>query len=64
MSTSAGQPFERRQAKTLVSRLREPRRYVQVVAGARQVDKTTLVEGDGISLDEFLIKPVEHWLQT
>jgi hypothetical protein len=39
-----GQPtFERRQAGVLIDRLREPRRFVQVVAGARQVGKSTLV---------------------
>ncbi|MGH9315368.1 MAG: hypothetical protein ACRD1S_19470 [Vicinamibacterales bacterium] len=26
--------------------------------------RTLLVGGDGISLDEFLARPVEHWLQT
>jgi len=36
--------FERRQADTLAARLTEPRRFLQVVAGARQVGKTTLVE--------------------
>ena len=43
MSTSDPPPFERLQASTLVARLREPRRFMQVVAGARQVGKTTLV---------------------
>jgi predicted AAA+ superfamily ATPase len=35
--------FERRQASVLADRLREPRRFVQVIAGARQVGKSTLV---------------------
>jgi predicted AAA+ superfamily ATPase len=35
--------FERSQAVTLLARLTEPRRFMQVVAGARQVGKTTLV---------------------
>jgi predicted AAA+ superfamily ATPase len=35
--------FERSQAGILASRLSEPRRFLQVVAGARQVGKTTLV---------------------
>jgi predicted AAA+ superfamily ATPase len=43
MSTAAGPAFVRRQAPTLAARLGEPRRFVQVVAGARQVGKTTLV---------------------
>jgi predicted AAA+ superfamily ATPase len=35
--------FERSHADTLAARLAEPRRFLQVVAGARQVGKTTLV---------------------
>jgi uncharacterized protein len=35
--------FERRQADVLAARLDEPRRFLQVIAGARQVGKTTLV---------------------
>lgn len=35
--------FERSHAGTLAARLTEPRRFLQVVAGARQVGKTTLV---------------------
>ncbi|MFN8179698.1 MAG: ATP-binding protein [bacterium] len=44
MSVPAGRPFERPYAATLAARLGEPRRFLQVVAGARQVGKTTLVE--------------------
>ena len=44
MSTLRNKPFERSQTETLSARLREPRRFLQVVAGARQVGKTTLVE--------------------
>ena len=36
-------PYTRPQARTLAERLREPRRFIQVVAGPRQVGKTTLV---------------------
>ena len=43
MSKSA-EPFRRPQAAELARRLREPRRHIQVVAGARQVGKTTLVQ--------------------
>ena len=43
MSTAGNLAFERQQAGTLAARLREPRRFLQVVAGARQVGKTTLV---------------------
>jgi predicted AAA+ superfamily ATPase len=38
------QAFERGQAEILSARLAEPRRFLQVVAGARQVGKTTLVQ--------------------
>ena len=37
-------PFVRPQAATLARRLAEPRRFIQVVAGPRQVGKTTLVQ--------------------
>lgn len=43
MSNQESRQFERRQADALASRLAEPRRFLQVVAGARQVGKTTLV---------------------
>ena len=33
-------------------------------AEAFKPKRTLLVGGDGISLEEFLTKPVEHWLQT
>jgi uncharacterized protein len=35
--------FERAEIKTLKSRLKEPRRFIQVIMGPRQVGKTTLV---------------------
>jgi predicted AAA+ superfamily ATPase len=38
------QPFRRPQAAELGRRLAEPRRFLQIVAGARQVGKTTLVQ--------------------
>jgi uncharacterized protein len=37
-------PFRRAQTEALAARLTEPRRFLQVVAGPRQVGKTTLVE--------------------
>lgn len=37
-------PYQRPQAAALAGRLVEPRRFIQVVAGARQVGKTTLVQ--------------------
>lgn len=44
MSKREDREFRRAQARVLADRLAEPRRHVQVVAGARQVGKTTLVE--------------------
>jgi len=38
------QQFQRPYAAILARRLREPRRFIQIVAGARQVGKTTLVQ--------------------
>ncbi len=43
MSTTSLPSFTRPQLDILVERLREPRRHLQVVAGPRQVGKTTLV---------------------
>ena len=36
--------FQRSQFQKLFNRLAEPRRFIQVVAGPRQVGKTTLVQ--------------------
>lgn len=36
--------YRRQAADTLAARLAEPRRFIQVVAGPRQVGKTTLIE--------------------
>jgi predicted AAA+ superfamily ATPase len=44
MSNNSHTVFERPYACTLAGRLAEPRRFIQVIAGARQVGKTTLVE--------------------
>lgn len=43
MSTAASPTFTRNQASQLAARLAEPRRHLQIVTGARQVGKTTLV---------------------
>ncbi|MBI4728093.1 MAG: ATP-binding protein [Acidobacteria bacterium] len=42
--SKASRLFQRPQAAELARRLVEPRRFIQVVAGARQVGKTTLVQ--------------------
>lgn len=44
MTSTQGLPYERPQVATLVARLQEPRRHIQVVAGPRQVGKSTLVQ--------------------
>lgn len=41
---SKNAPFARDAARVLAARLAEPRRFIQVVAGPRQVGKTTLVQ--------------------
>ncbi len=43
MSKTTQSPFQREYADILARRLDEPRRFVQVVAGPRQVGKTTMV---------------------
>lgn len=43
-SNAIGSPYRRPQGEILAARLREPRRFIQVVAGPRQVGKTTLVQ--------------------
>jgi hypothetical protein len=44
MSNPSRTPYRRPQAEILARRLAEPRRFVQVVAGPRQVGKTTLAQ--------------------
>ena len=44
MSKSRKPVFRRDQSAILAARLREPRRFLQIVTGPRQVGKTTLVE--------------------
>ena len=49
-------PYIRPQANTLAARLIEPRRFIQVVAGPRQVGKSTLVQ----QATDTLAQPVRH----
>ncbi|MDZ4346621.1 MAG: AAA family ATPase, partial [Candidatus Binatia bacterium] len=44
MSESQNPSFQRNYAVPLAARLREPRRFLQVLAGPRQVGKTTMVQ--------------------
>jgi predicted AAA+ superfamily ATPase len=64
-------PYQRPQAATLAERLAEPRRHLQVIAGPRQVGKTTLaqqvVEASGLpvcsaSADEPTLRGPE-WIE-
>ncbi len=49
-------PYQRPQAAVLAARLNEPRRFIQVVAGPRQVGKSTLVQ----QVAETLKMPVRY----
>lgn len=49
-------PFRRPQAAVLAARLKQPRRFIQVVAGPRQVGKSTLVQ----QATESLTAPVRY----
>jgi len=44
MMSKSKKPYQRPQAAALQRRLAAPRRLLQVVTGARQVGKTTLVQ--------------------
>lgn len=44
MLSNLSTPYQRPQAAELAARLAEPRRFIQVVAGPRQVGKSTLVQ--------------------
>ncbi|MCZ2104802.1 MAG: ATP-binding protein [Burkholderiales bacterium] len=44
MSSESAPPYQRPQATVLRARLAQPRRFIQVVAGPRQVGKSTLVQ--------------------
>lgn len=43
--------FERQELQTLKSRIKEPRRFIQVIIGPRQVGKTTMVDQAFVQLD-------------
>jgi len=49
-------PFQRHQTQTLATRLAEPRRFIQVVVGPRQVGKSTLAQ----QVSESLSVPVRQ----
>ena len=51
MKRKIKQPYERPQGAVLASRLEEPRRLIQVVAGPRQAGKSTLVQQVAERLD-------------
>jgi len=65
MSTGVPHSFRRPQAKVLSSRLLEPRRFVQVIAAFAQafkVHRSLLVGGDGIPVEDFLMRPAIDWV--
>lgn len=47
--------YRRSQYKEVMERMNEPRRFIQVLAGPRQVGKSTLIGEDGWSLLSVLI---------
>ena len=51
MKSKKREPYRRPQGAVLAARLREPRRFIQVVAGPRQVGKSMLVQQVAESLD-------------
>lgn len=72
MSKKQQPPYVRSLAETLARRLGEPRRFIQVVAGPRQVGKTTLVRQvlarlerphHAVSADEPTLRDA-HWLRA
>ena len=51
--------YKRKIFHVLLKRVQEPRRFIQVLAGPRQV----LIGTGGIPVDEFLSEPMETWLR-
>ena len=51
MPSTQKSPYQRPQAEALKARLGEPRRFIQVVAGPRQVGKSTLAQQAASALD-------------
>jgi predicted AAA+ superfamily ATPase len=56
MKSKNNQPYQRPQGAALAARLNEPRRFIQVLAGPRQVGKSTLVQ----QVAEGLDRPVRY----
>ena len=65
MTTKPHPSFTRPQAQVLRQRLGEPRRFIQVIAGPRQVGKTTLVRDvlAGISMPRHVASADEPFLR-
>lgn len=66
MTSKTKTPFQRPQAAILSKRLAEPRRFIQVVAGPRQVGKTTLVQQvcDGLAIPVRSVSADEPGLRS
>lgn len=54
--------YIRKQFATLKERILEPRKFIQVLAGPRQVGKSTLVGTGGVSLEDFFSCDIESFL--
>jgi uncharacterized protein len=70
-SKSPRQPFQRPQAALLLGRLKEPPQFIQILAGPRQVGKTTLVRqvaeqlGDRVlyAAADLPTAPTPQWIE-
>jgi hypothetical protein len=68
--TDAGMPFHRQQVSLLLGRLQEPPKFIQILAGPRQVGKTTVVQqvaqklGDGVlyAAADLSSAPTNQWI--
>lgn len=72
--------FVRAEYQEIKSRLEEPRRFIQVISGPRQVGKTTVVEQvlsdisipyrafvigtDGVPIEEFLLANLDDFFSS
>ncbi len=66
MASKKTRPFQRPYARVLAERLAEPRRFLQIVAGPRQVGKSTLVQqvADGLDVPVRYVSADEPTLRA
>ena len=68
--TSPSRPFHRQQVSLLLGRLQEPPKFIQILAGPRQVGKTTVVQqvaqrlGDRVlyAAADLSAAPTNQWI--